>query len=90
MMAHELERAAENDAADKAQLARQVIAQTESPEHHLIVVTEKSSDPNLTRPFETFTVDGTNGCYASPITCFATEAAALAAHVRLVRDLRET
>lgn len=66
------------------------IKQTELPEHHLIVITEKLSDANLTRPFETFTVDNASDCCASPITCFATEAAALAAHNRLVRDLRET
>jgi hypothetical protein len=66
------------------------IRKTELPEHRLVVVTAKLSDPNLVRPFETFTINYESGCFASPLTCFATEAAALAAHVRLVRDLRET
>jgi hypothetical protein len=65
------------------------IRKTELPEHHLVVVTERLSDPYLTRPFETFADDDQSGLYASPITCFATAAAALAAHDRLARDLLE-
>jgi hypothetical protein len=62
----------------------EIIKRTELADH-VVVVTAQRANPNLIRPFTTFTITDSNP-HAEHVTDFASEAAALAEHEGLVRN----
>jgi hypothetical protein len=65
-----------------------LVKQSEVPERGLVIVTARSSDPHLLRPFVVSVKDERRGT-ASAVGYFTAESSALRAHDSLVRRLTE-